>query len=182
MSGKRIAFITTCIILCLPLLFYAWRISLRPPRTNLQQQLFPGISYERKIYEKPRLYIAHILAIDLDKSYLQPLVTPINPQSAQQANSAMTTSDFVKKFDIQIAVNGSFFYPFTENTPWDYYPHKNDRAIALGENITNGDGYGKVESQWNVLCFDKANRVQIALQQKCSTTATNGVAGKELLV
>ena len=182
MSGKRTAFIIIFTIFCLPLLFYARCISQRPPRTNLQQQLFPGISYTRKVYSEPRPYIAHIAAIDLDNSKAKPFVTPTNPKSVQQENSAMTTSDFVEQSGVQLAVNGSFFYPFEENTPWDYYPHTNDPAIALGESITDGDRYGKIEPQWNVLCFDRANRVEIALQQQCPNTAINGVAGRRLVV
>ena len=180
MSGKKIAS-AIAFILLLPLLFYSWRISLRPPRTNLQQQFF-NMVYERKIYNKPRPYVAHVIAIDLVDSEVVPFITPFNPQSAKQENSAMTTSDFVKKFDLQLAINGSFFYPFEENTPWDYYPRTDEPAIALGENITNGTRYGKVEPTWNVLCFDRTHRATIALEQQCSDTAINGIAGRKLLV
>ena len=182
MSVRKTAFIIAFVLLCLPLFFYAWRVALRPPRTSLQQQLFPGISYERRIYNEPRPYMAHIVAIDLVKSQAQALVTPIDLQSVEPRHLAMTTSDFLTEFDLQIAVNGSFFYPFEEHTPWDYYPRQNDAAIALGENISNGDRYGKTGSQWNVVCFDRANRVRVALQQQCPDRTVNAVAGRELLI
>ena len=181
MSGKKIASAIGFILL-LPLLFYSWRISLRPPRTYLQQQLSPNMVYERKIYNKPRPYVVHVIAIDLANPQVVPFVTPLDPQSAKQENSAMTTSNFVKKFDLQLAVNGSFFYPFEENTPWDYYPRTDESAIALGENITNGTRYGKVNPTWNVLCFDRNHKATIALGQQCPDTAINGIAGRKLLV
>ena len=182
MSRKKIASIICFIVLLVPLLFYSWRISLRPPRTSLQQQLLPNMVYERKIYNQPRPYIAHVITLDLSNSEVVSFVTPFDPHSVKQENSAMTTSDFVKKFDLQLAINGSFFYPFEENTPWDYYPRTGESAIALGENITNGTRYGKVEPTWNVLCFDESHQATIVLEQQCPDTTVNGVAGRKLIV
>ncbi|MEL6931249.1 MAG: phosphodiester glycosidase family protein [Cyanobacteria bacterium J06600_6] len=165
----------------MPLLFYGWRISLRPLRTEVKQQLASGIDYQRKIYSQPRPYIAHIVTIDLTNPLVTPFVTPIISQSGEDRYSASATSNFVSQFDLKLAVNGSFFYPFIEDTPWSFYPHQGDRAIALGENIVQGKRSGKAEQQWNVICFLN-NRAEISLTQKCSNSTINAVAGRELLV
>ena len=166
-------------MLSLPLLFYGWRISLRPPRTETQQRLSPGIDYQRKIYSQPRPYITHIISIDLTIPSLKPFVTPII--SSDREYSALTTSNFVRQFDLKLAVNGSFFYPFEEDTPWAFYPHQGDRAIALGENIVKGKRYGEAKQEWNVVCF-KPNRAEISLTQRCADSTQSAVAGRELLV
>ena len=160
-----------------PLLFYAWRISLRPPNHNFEQILAPGIIYRRQVYSKPRPYIVHTAEINLNNSDIEPFVTP--PQA--ESNLAMTTSQYVKKFNLTIGVNGSFFYPFEENTPWDYYPHSGDRVNALGESIANRR-YGKASPEWQVLCFDQANLAQIPSTASCPVGTVKGIAGKELLV
>ena len=37
----------------------------RPPRTDLEQQLFPGVSYQREFRFTPRQTMLHIVTIDL---------------------------------------------------------------------------------------------------------------------
>jgi len=181
MLNKKIILIVSTIVLFLPLLFYGWRTSLRPPRTEIKQQLSSGIDYQRKIYSQPRPYIAHIVTIDLTNPQLEPFASPIISTSGEDEYSALTTSSFVRQFDLKLAVNGSFFYPFEEDTPWSFYPHQGDSAIALGENIIRGRRYGKAEQEWNVVCFEP-NRAEISLTQKCPNATQNAVAGKELLV
>lgn len=180
MLSKKIILAIVAVILSLPLLFYGWRISMRPPRTEVKQQLSPGIDYQRKIYSQPRPYIAHIISIDLNDSGVNAFVTPIASQSEDEY-FALTTSNFVRQFDLKLAVNGSFFYPFAEDTPWSYYPRQGDRAIALGENMIEGKRYGKAEQEWNVICF-KTDRAEISLTQKCPNLTQSAIAGREMLV
>jgi len=184
MSKKTVLTIAV-VILSLPLMFYSWRISLRPPRTEIEQSLAAGIDYQRQIYSQPRPYIAHIVTIDLTNQAIAAFVTPIVAQSHQSEfgrdeYSALTTSSFVRQFDLKLAVNGSFFYPFAENTPWSFYPHQKDRAIALGENVVRGKRYGKKEKLWNVLCLNQ--KAEISLTQTCPESTYSGIAGRELLV
>ena len=181
MLNKKIVLIIGIIILSLPLLFYGWRVSLRPPRTEIKQQLSSGIEYQRKVYSQPRPYVAHIVSIDLTNPQVESFVTPIASKSGKSEYLASTTSSFMSQFDLKLAVNGSFFYPFEEDTPWSFYPHQGDTAIALGENIVRGQRYGKAEQQWNVLCLEQ-DRAYISLNQKCPSSTENAVAGRELLV
>ena len=174
-SIVAVAIITT-------LVFYVWRMSLRPPRTDRDREIAKGIIYQRKVFSTLRPYIVHIVEIDLGNSNIRPFVTPSDIQQPHGSNLAMTTSDFVEKFDLILGVNGSFFYPFEENTPWDYYPRSREAVKALGSNIANGKEYGKVGKRWNTLCFDRHNLARITLKQKCPLRTLQGVAGKEIIV
>ena len=164
--------------LFVPLIFYGWRISIRPVAIELQETLLPGLTYQRKVHSKPRPHIVNAVTIDLANGRIQPLVSP----AISGNNLAMKTSEFIKKYDLDLAINGSFFYPFTENTPWDYSPRPGDTAHALGENISDSIRYGKATKQWNVLCFAKSNLAQIALNNRCPENTVQGVAGQEILV
>lgn len=78
----------------------------------------------------------------------------LDKQTVQQYElRAQTTSDFVKEFKLQLAINGSFFGPFRENGPLDYYPHNDDPVNILGQAISSGNIYSPSQSGWNVLCF-----------------------------
>ena len=167
--------------LAAPLIFYVWRICLRPRRTNLKRELFPGVIYSRKVFSEPRPYVAHIVEIDLLSSGMKPLVTASDIQQLHGSNSALTTSSFMREFNLDLAINGSFFYPFAENTPWDYYPRAGEPVKALGANISNGQEYGKKGAQWNILCFAADNSVQIA-EQQCPPQTVQGIAGMDVVV
>jgi hypothetical protein len=169
-------------LLLLPLLFYGRGISLRPANISKQEILFPGVTYQRNIYFTPRSYIVHIVMIDLTIPEIKPFVTPPHSISTISENPALTTSQFIQKFDLQLAINGSFFYPFHEHTPWDYYPRVGDPANVLGENIANKQRYGPKDREWNVLCFGKSNLAQILPRQQCPLGTIEGVAGMNILV
>ena len=97
-------------------------------------------------------------------------------------NPAITTSKFINKFNLQLAVNGSFFYPFHERTPWDYYPKPGEPTNVIGESISNRVAYGNPRPKWAILCFSKSNLAQILLQKHCPEGTVQGISGKDLLV
>ena len=173
--------IIVLILLLMPIVFYGWRISLRSPRVNLRQQLFLGIVYQRKIYAKPRPYVANIVEIDLNNPKIIPFVSSTPTGSTDNKILAMTTSEFIQKHNLNLAINGSFFYPFTESTPWDFYPHSGDAVNALGESISDRKRYGIPGEEWNVLCFSSSNIATIETKS-CSPNRVRGIAGKELLL
>ncbi len=106
---QKFLFIAANILLCLPLVFYSRLYFLRPPRTNDQRELFRGIIYQRSIKSIPRPVMIHIVTIDLTAPGIKPFVTPgvetLNPNFEAKAQ---TTSDFLKKYKLQLAVNGSY--------------------------------------------------------------------------
>ncbi|VEP17580.1 conserved hypothetical protein [Hyella patelloides LEGE 07179] len=181
-NSKIISKFVAGVILLLPLIFYSWRASLRPPITNSEKVLFQGIIYQRKIYSTSRPFIVHTVEIDLTTPGIKPFITPPKSISTISNNPALTTSEFIKKFNLQLAVNGSFFYRFHERTPWNYYPKSGEPTNVLGQSISNNLKYGKPESRWDILCFTKPNIAQISNQKKCPGGTVWGIAGGDTLV
>lgn len=169
-------------LLILPLLLYGGLHFLRPPRTNQKITLFQGVVYEREAYSKPRPYMLHIVTIDLTAPGIKVMVSPGKPTPDNMETIAKTTSDFLQEFKLQLAVNASYFYPFREESPANFYPHRGDKTNVLGEAISQGFIYSPAESKWPVLCFDTNNRAQILKSGKCPDGTVNAVAGKPILV
>lgn len=114
-------------------LYYAGR----PLPIPVRQQLFDGIVYYRRVHLLPRLFIAHIITVDLQIPGLKFLVTPGEPQ-AERPLTARTTSQFLREFDAQVAVNGDGFTPWHSNSPLDYYPHPGDPVTPNGTAASQG--------------------------------------------
>ncbi|AFY34318.1 phosphodiester glycosidase family protein [Calothrix sp. PCC 7507] len=170
------------LLLLSPLLFYSWRCLLRPPRTNQQQALFNGIVYQRRALSAPRPVMIHILTVDLTAPGVKALVTPGIPNQSQGITKAKTTSEFLSEFKLQLAINASYFHPFRENNPWDYYPHSGDTSYALGDAISNGSRYATPQKRWAVVCISQRNIAQIVASGKCPADTVQGVAGQQILV
>lgn len=176
-------------LLLLPLILYGWLHSMRPPRTTQERSLFQGITYKREIRSTPRPFIVHIVTVDLTAPGVRVLVTPgtTSPIKTEIPTEidARTTSEFLKEFKLQLAVNASFFYPFREVTPWDYYPRSGDRANVVGQAISNGLSYSSHEPDLPVLCFNSSkggSRVQISGRRDCPKDTVHAVAGNHMLI
>ncbi len=170
------------LLLLSPLLFYGWRCLLRPPRTNQQQVLFNGIVYQRSALSAPRPVMIHILTFDLTAPGVKALVTPGIPNQSKGITKARTTSEFLSEFKLQLGINASYFHPFRENNPWDYYPHSGDTSYALGDAISNGSRYATPQKRWAVVCISQRNIAQILASGKCPEDTVQGVAGQQILV
>ena len=168
--------------LAAPLLLYCQLLLYRPAQTNLERPLFQGIFYRREYRRSPRPIMLHILRIHLQTPGIQPLVTPGNPTPDLRETHARTTSEFLQEFQLQVAVNANFFYPFREDTPWDFYPHSGDRVNAVGLAISNHNTYSPTQANWVVLCFLPNQTAQILAQTTCPSGTTQAVAGSALVV
>lgn len=168
-------------LLTMPLLFYGWLHFQRPPRTAEEQTLFQGMVYRRITYSSPRPVVMHVITIDLTAPGIRVFVTPGMPSSDNRETHAQTTSEFVDEFDLQLAVNASFFNPFEEKTPWNYYPHSGDRTNVLGQSISNGFVYSPADSDWSVLCFADNNKAQISAET-CPPETVQAIAGSDILI
>ena len=148
----------------------------RPAPIPAKEELFDGVIYQRVIRVIPRPMIAHIIAIDTKKNGISFLVTPPDSEGDTPLN-ARTTSQFLKEFGVQIAINGDGFSPWWSNSVADYYPHAGDPVTPLGYSASNGKAYwlGKNDgdvgieptlyiSRRNVLSFNiRPNRVSNAI-------------------
>jgi hypothetical protein len=163
-------------------LWYGFRLGQRPARTHYQEQLFPGITYQRLVKNQPRPLMIHIVDIDLQQKGLAAFVTPGNATPDGTEIPARLTSRFLTEFSMQLAVNGSFFYEFRENTPWDYFPHVGDRVNTVGYSMSEGKAYSNPEQNWRVLCFMPNNEVSILAQDSCGGEANQALAGNVMLL
>lgn len=180
MSKRKLMVAIVAVALLLPLILYANSAWQRPPQTNEVRSLFPGIEYRREFRFSPRPMLIHIVSIDLSAPNLRVWVTPGNAAPDRTETTAQTTAEFMQKFDLQLAVNASFFFPFREETPWDFYPHSGDRTNPIGQTIAEGKVYSSSESGWPVLCF-VSDRAQI-LPAECPPNTTAAVAGNQILI
>ncbi|NET38989.1 MAG: phosphodiester glycosidase family protein [Cyanothece sp. SIO1E1] len=169
-------------LLLLPFLIYGSLQSQRPPRTDATQALFQGITYQRQVRSTPRPQVIHIIAIDLNTPGIRAFVTPAKSTAREAKTEARTTSEFVKEFELQLAVNASYFSPFYEKTPWDYYPRRGQRVNPIGQVISNGHEYSMSQANWPVLCFLASRRIQILKSGICPEGTNQAIAGNEILV
>jgi hypothetical protein len=162
---------------------FAWVVNLasRPPRTNLQEKIFQGITYSRRAESSPRHLMLHIVEVDLTAPGIGILVTP-KDERCKMDTCAMTTGEFVKQYGVQVAINGSFFEPFSayDYTIMDYYPHTGDPVNILGLVISNGQAYSTADRRHANLCFTQG-KAQI-IQDACPPTTSQALAGGEILV
>jgi hypothetical protein len=119
---------------------YAFYDRGRPAPIPMKQKLYEGVTYRRVIRLFPRPMIAHVLTIDTKTKGIEFLVTPPDSESETPLN-ARTTSQFLREFNLQIAVNGGGFSPWWSHSPADYYPHEGDPITPFGLTATNGDVY-----------------------------------------
>ncbi|AFZ00226.1 phosphodiester glycosidase family protein [Calothrix sp. PCC 6303] len=169
------------ILLAFPLIYYNWLHFLRPHRIDEKQELFPGVVYQRSAKSTPRPLLIHIVTIDLTKPKIKPFVTP-GVEDGSSETIAQTVPEFLTKHKLQIAINGSYFHPFKETTPWDFYPRSSEQTFVLGQLISNGKIYSEPEKNWHVLCFAPNNRVQITGSINCPQGTVHGIAGEEVLI
>lgn len=99
--------------------------------------MFEGVTYQREIKSRPRPQVWHLVTVDLRAPGLGFLVTP-RDQSGDLPYRARTTSQFLREFGAQVAINGDFFQPWHSNHPWDYYPHVGDGVTTSGPAISGG--------------------------------------------
>ena len=112
----------------------------RPAPIPMKQTLYEGVTYRRVIRVFPRPMIAHVLTIDTREKGIKFLITPPDSKGATPLN-ARTTSQFLKEFGVQIAINGGGFSPWWSHSPADYYPHEGDPITPFGLTASNGDVY-----------------------------------------
>jgi Phosphodiester glycosidase len=167
--------------IALLLLIYGGLGLTRPPRTDLEQQLFPGITYQREFLSTPRQTMLHLVTIDLTTPNLKFLVTPETPGTDGKEIEARTTSAFLSEFGVKLAINASFFLPFYERSPWNYYPHVGDRVNVIGQAISNGNIYSPSEKIWPVMCISPTNSIQIR-SEKCTEGTIQAISGNRFLI
>ncbi len=159
--------------IALPILYFSGR----PLPTNIKKVLYEGVVYRRRVHTEPRLWVAHIMVIDLHTDGIRFLVTPPDDKKSENPLNARKTSTFLNDYGLQIAVNGAEFSPWRSNSFLDYYPHEGDPVAPLGFTASRGQKY--VQGTRPVLYISKKNVAQFT---KPRGTIFNAISGSHMLV
>jgi hypothetical protein len=137
----------------------------RPAPVPAKHTYYDGaVIYHRRVYYLPHLAIAHVLTVDTKASGLRLLVTP--PDNSQGAPlNARTTSQFLREYGLQFAINGDGFYPWWSRGPLDFYPLAGDPVTPNGFAAFKGEIYADggepvlFIGRRNTLSFRKPGRI-----------------------
>lgn len=181
MNLKKIKFLWVPIFILLVLAAFSTlnKTIQRPPRQDVSEELFQGITYRRFARTSPRPLVIHMLEIDLSFPGINFFVTP-GDDSIDMDLRARRTTDFVNEFGPQLAINGSFFEPFSAQLPWDYYPRLGDPVDVQGFAMSNHQVYSNARDDWPILCLGAAY-VQIR-DAECDLDVTQALAGNHMLL
>lgn len=157
--------------------YFVWYVH-RPQPVPVRQELASGIIYARESRTEPRPIVIHHVEIDLATPGLEFLVTPVHPTGSFDL-PARTTSRFASEFDVQVAINASFFYPFRADGPFEFYPHAGDPVNAIGSCVSAGRWYSTPEPAYTLLAITRDNHVAIG---DSSLYVWNAISGHPLLL
>jgi len=144
----------------------AWVRMARPNRTETTKPLFEGITYSRTVTENPARLV-HVVEIDLTTPGLEFLVTPPNENGQFHGRS---TTDFLREFGLQLAINGSFYGETRDD----------DILEPVGLVIANGRLAQPPRTNWPVLCLNGSN-AQFA-DGNCPQDTEQALAGNVMLL
>lgn len=161
------------LILLMPGLYYLGR----PLPIEIKEELYDGIVYRRKVHTEPRLWIAHIITIDLHTAGISFLVTPPDDRKSANPLNARTTSTFLRDYNLQIAVNGDGFTPWHSHSFLDYYPHAGDPVTPQGFTASLGKKYA--EGNRPILYISKDNVAQF---EQPRGRVYNAISGSHMLI
>ncbi len=165
---------------CIAILFggYFWWYEHRPIPGECVETWFDGVRYTRIVRKEPHPLIVHIVTIDLAEAGIEFLVTPPE-EGSDHPLRGQTTSAFLERHQLQVAINGSFFHPWHARGPLDYYPHVGDPVSVHGLGIANGRTYSQAEPEHNTLFLMHGGRAAIG---KEVVAADNAISGREIFL
>lgn len=171
--------VTACLLASLLLGATGWFwFFARPQPSPTQEQLYEGISYERIVRQSPRPMVVHVVTVDLRTDGIRFLVTPGNPKEAQPLK-ASTTSQFLNKHNLQIAINGDAFEPWRSNSMLDYYPHVGDPVSPIGLAASEGTVYHQGDEDHPVLYISRNNQARFNTP---TGQLYNAISGNQMVV
>lgn len=186
-QARRVLYATSpitllgALLLSVPLILMSLPHFQRPERTPLTQTLTPGVTYERKIFNDPRPVVLHQITLDLTQKPVTFQVTPGVKQGKSIFIPASTTSEYLLAYNLDLAVNASFFQPFREETPWDYWPHRGAKSYPVGLAIANGKTYSPLRKGFSTFCV-LPDQVLIQPKDDCPENTQQAVAGNAVFL
>ncbi|MEK6256361.1 MAG: hypothetical protein N2C13_03465, partial [Chloroflexota bacterium] len=126
---------------------------------ELTQTLFEGVTYEKEVRSVPRDMVIHVVTVDLKVNGIKTLVTP-GSEGEDLPLNAQTTSDFLEKYNLQLAINGDAFYPWFVFWPF-YGPHRGDAVNVFGYAASKGTAYSEGIGGLPTLYINQINKASI---------------------
>ncbi len=145
----------------------------RPLPPAVSQQLFEGVTFTRELRTDPRSLVINVLRVDLTAPGISFMVTPPEQLEGGFHLRARTTSQFLKEFGVQLAINGSDFEPWRAHF-LDYYPHVGDPVNVRGFVSSRGATYSTTRLYLPVLYISANNTASF---QKPSGDIYNAIPG-----
>lgn len=142
---------------------YTLWLYLQPQPRPTQEILFEGIEYIRDVRSSPRDIVIHVVKVDLRSAGIQTMVTPGDPQ-ADLPVKASTTTEFLDKNGLQVAINGDGFTPWYTHTIIDYYPHSGDPVDPIGIAASEGVRYSEDTDSEPTLYLSANNKARFNAQ------------------
>jgi hypothetical protein len=130
-----------------------------PASPSEEQKLFDGITYTREVRTSPRLMVIHVIQIDLRTKGIRLFVTP-GHADRELPYDAQTTSQFLETYDLQVAINGDGFTPWSAN-PLDPYPKAGDPVDPLGLAISESVTYSEARDNLPTLYISPNGKVSL---------------------
>lgn len=112
--------------------------------------IFHGVEYVREVIGEDEPVIVHIMIIDLAAEGVSVIVTPPDFPGAELPMKARMASQFMREFDVQVAINANHFSPFRKQWP-DIYPFPGDPVTVLGQAACDGEVYGRYARHVGIL-------------------------------
>ena len=91
---------------------------------------------------------------------------------------ARTTSDFLREFGVQIAINGDGFSPWWSRGVADYYPHSGDPVHPRGDAASRGRVYWSTPDPYPSLHINSRNKLSFDAPARLY----NAISGESMLV
>ncbi len=146
----------------------------RPLPGSTRVTLFEGVTYIRDVRHNPRPLVIHVVMIDLDTPGLSFLVTPGEPADGHEIRARLT-SQFLDNYDLQLAINGDFFWPWWFHSIFDYYPHLGDPTDVNGLAASRGVIYSPAADDRPTLYISHDNRAQFNVPEGEIDNAISGL-------
>lgn len=151
----------------------------KTPATAMQK-LFKGVTYYRKVRLTPGRLVSHALVLDLKAASFEFLVTP-PLRSTEPFLCTMTTSKFLEKNKLHLAINADGFYYLDPAIypPAQYCPDDGEPVKLVGLAASRGKQYSTKSPGRPILYISQKNVVSF---DKLSGTIFNAVTGDRYLV
>ena len=150
----------------------------RPAPVPIKQRLFDGVTYSRMVRWSPRPLMIHVITVDMKAGGMRVLVTPADDRSGEYPLRARTTTQFLREFDMQIAVNGDGFSPWWSHSVADYYPHVGDPVQPRGNSASRGKVYWTSHAAVPTLYISSRNQFSF----EAPARPFNAISGETLLL